>query len=81
MSELDWLDMADWACTKALIAWPASKPVIDGIQKHVQYALRHPKEVELEQVVQDTRGRMTAAMVNYQGFEDYFAPVLEKASG
>lgn len=77
MEALNWLDEADGRLTRVLIGWPAAEPIISKIQKHVRFGLNHPKEVDLEQLIKDTRGRMTAAMVNYPELQEHFIPVLK----
>lgn len=78
MDELNWLDEADGRLTRVLIGWPSADRIIRPIQKHVRYGLNHPKEVDLEKLVGDTKGRMTAAMVNYPELQEHFIPVLER---
>lgn len=78
LEHLNWLDEADGRLTRVLIGWPAALPIISPIQKHVRYGLNHPKEVDLDQLVKDTKGRMTAAMVNYPELDEHFRPIIER---
>lgn len=78
MDELNWLDEADGRLTRVLIGWPSAEPVVTWVQKHVKHALNNPREVDLAKVVEETKGRMTAAMVKYPELQEHFAPVLEK---
>ena len=78
MDALNWLDEADGRLTRACIGFPDLSLKLWGIQKHVKHALNNDKEVDLEQVCKDTKGRMTAAMVIHHELEDHFRPVIEK---
>lgn len=80
MTYIDWLDEANGRLTRVLLKHPDAGFIVEPIRKHVKFALNRPELADLEKTVRDTKGRMTAAAVNYQELEEEFMPVVEKAN-
>lgn len=80
MTYIDWLDEVDGRLTRVLLQYPTSGFVIDPIRKHVVFALQRPEEVDIERTVRQTKGRLTAALVDYPDLEEHFMPAVEKAT-
>jgi hypothetical protein len=75
---LNLFDEIDSRLTGVTIRWPDAWPITSKIQKHVKYALNNDKTTDLVKYLKDTRGRLTAAMVNHPELQEYFRPLTEK---
>lgn len=78
MTYLDWLSEANDSLTRTQLKRPDSWDLVEPIQAFVKLALARPDDVDVEQIVRDTLGRMTAVAVSFHEFEEDFMPVVEK---
>ncbi len=75
---LDLLDEVDGRMTRAVIGWPAIKNYVWAQQKHVKHALNHHEQVDMHEVLEQTRGWMISSMVNYPDLDEHFRPIVNK---
>ena len=78
MTDLDWLEEVNDKITRVCIRWPDAYEILKNIKHPVMVALRFEQVSEEE--LRRIKGMLTAAMVNYQEFEEDLSPTLSKMS-
>lgn len=80
MDALDFLDRADSYLTRALIAYPDASNIVLPIQKHVKYALKFPKETDLDKYANECLGRMTARALEYADLGQIWGTFIDETN-
>ena len=65
-----------WRLGKVVKDYPASYLEVLKISKHVKFAIEHPTEVKMDEVLRHSTGQMYAMIVQYPDFEQYLRPII-----
>jgi hypothetical protein len=70
------LEQMDGRLTAVVVRYPDTRPFIWSLQKHIQFALKHPREAKLEKLIKKSRAWLNEMMWKHPLFRPEFSAIV-----